>query len=167
MLSEDIEPESHTLARLMITNAMELNGYEVIPGYYLNAKWSCGNPMLKYMSPPELKDEYYHEFDLMCRKEFDNGLKEELFIDIGNEDDWDTMHSSANTSKYVYKKQKGNDADAEDWLHRLKPDAIFLRPSKGEVITFANAPEELYNFIKNLKRKYINDFVIEKSTTKF
>ena len=159
MSSEDIESDSHTLARLMITTAMELNQYEVIPGYYINPKWTTGNPATRQIAPPEIKAEYYHEFDLMCRKRFDNGLTEELFIDIGNEEDWDTLHSSANTSKYVHKKQQGNDMEAENWLHRLKPDAIFLRPSKGEVITFANAPEELYNHIMNLKRKYIDDFV--------
>ena len=167
VLSEDIEPTSHLIARNMITQAMEAHEYEVIPSYYINLKWTCGNPVLRAMAPPEMKDEYYHEFDLMCRKQFDNGLKEELFIDIGNEDDWDTRHSSANSSKYVYRKQMGNDADAEDWLHKLKPDAIFIRPSKGEVIARDGDLVLLYNHIKHLSRKYIQDFIAEKSTTKF
>lgn len=178
MLSEDLEPTSHMVARMMITEAMELNSYEVIPGYHLNLKWSAGNPN-RAVIPPEIKEEYYHEFDLRARKFFDYGLVEELYIEIGNEDDWDTRHSEANSSKYVYHKQMGNDAQAEVVLRMIKPDAILIRPSKGEVITFANAPDELFKFIMNLKKRYIGQAIaeaeavekykkdIEKSSTKF
>ena len=166
VLSEDIEPDSHYVARNITTQAMSMHGYEVIPGYHIDLKYTTGNPN-RAVIPPEMKMEYYHECDLMCRKEFDNGLREEIFIDIGNEEDEDTRHSSWNTSKYVYHKQMGNDADFESWLRMVKPDAIFIRPSKGEIIAFGTNLILVYNHIKQLSRKYIHDFVQEKSSTKF
>jgi hypothetical protein len=166
VLAEDIEPESHLIPRMIITQAMEMHEYEVIPGYYIWIKSTGGNPN-RAVIPPDMKDEYYKEFDLRCKKVLDNGLVEEIYIEIGNEDDWDTRHSSANSSKYVYHKQMGNDAEAEQRLHMLVPDAILIRPSKGEIIALGDNLILVYNHIKNLSRKYVRDFVQEKTTTKF
>lgn len=166
-LSEDIEPESHLIPRMIITQALEINGYEVIPNYAMHIKWKCGNPALRAVDVQQVKEEYYHEFDLRAKKEFEFGLTEEIYIEIGNEDDWDTRHSPANSSKYVYRKQMGNDTRAEELLHMIAPDAILIRPSKGEIIALGDNLVLVWNHIKHLCRKYVNDFLQEKSTTKF
>jgi hypothetical protein len=171
-LSEDIEPLSHSEPRIILALVMQQNGYDVIPGYYIHPKWKCGIPINASVVAPLVEDEYYHEFDLRCKKKFDNGLTEEIYIEIGGSDtrhefdDDGEVTRPLKSSKYIWKKQKGNDSEAEQWLHMISPDAIVIRPNKEDIMFLGDSPQELFIHIKDLCRKYINDFITEKSCKK-
>ena len=165
MLAEEIESQSHVDARLITTDVMSDMGYEVEGNYYLRIKWNYGRQPAKIINA-DVDEEYYHECDLWCRKKHSTGLVEEIFIEF---DGYDTRHEfvdedgtktpPANSSKYVYKKQKGNDENFERWLRFTKPDAIFLRINKEEIIKRKDSHGEVYKYVRAMVKKSIVEFI--------
>jgi|SRR5687767_3070196 len=165
MLSEEIESVSHLNARIITTDVMIEEGYEVEAGYYLRIKWNYGRQPAKMLNS-DIGEEYYHECDLWCRKRHSTGLTEEIFIEFDGEDtrheyvDVDgSKHPPLNSSKYVYKKQKGNDQEFEKWLRFTKPDAVLIRINKEEIIKRKDSPSEVYKYVRAMVKKCIVDFL--------
>lgn len=165
VLAEEMEATTHLDARLITTNVMIEQGYEAEGNYYVRIKWNYGRQPAKIINC-DVEEEYYHECDLWCRKTHSTGLTEEIFIEFDGED---TRHEyededgskrpPLNSSKYVYKKQKGNDIDFERWLRFTKPDAIFIRINKEDIIKRKDSSSEIYSYIRSKVKKSIVDFI--------
>lgn len=165
MLAEEIESQSHLDARLITTDVMNNMGYEVEGGYYLRIKWNYGRQPAKIINA-DVDEEYYHEVDLWCRKKHDTGLTEEIFIEFDGldtrheyKDEDGSIHPPLNSSKYVYKKQKGNDEAFETWLRITKPDAILIRINKEDIIKRKDSHGEVYKFVRFMVKKSIADYL--------
>lgn len=106
------EGAAHEKARLRLGNILINNGWEIYPNSVLkvNAEVESEPPACWLFHDTN----YYHEFDIYCRKEHDNGLVSELIIEIDG-----SSHNS--------KIQQGKDKTAEQYARFFLPDARFVR----------------------------------------
>ena len=128
------ETESHEKAKTRLVNILMDNGWEVMPDTSLHI-----TSVLRSDEHSRLWDnDYYHEFDIYCRKRHDNGLVSELILEIDG-----SSHDS--------KVQQGKDKTAYDYASFFLPDARFHRVPIEFLI--GKFPEKDEQFVKRYNLK--------------
>ena len=115
------EGTDHERAKTRLVNILMDNGFEVFPDAHLNVAWSLESENEQSLRERMPLTDYYHEFDIYCRKRHDNGLVSELIIEIDG-----SSHNS--------KVQQGKDKTAQKYAEFFLPDAEFIRIDIGTAL---------------------------------